>query len=83
MNDTQEEIIELIKTIINSNEDLEPKMKVKDISLETSFQNDLGFDSLGIMSITYELQDKYTSLNEENMINWKTIKDLVQDILNG
>ena len=81
MSSTQIEIIELIKKIIKENEDLTPKISADDITGTTSFQNDLGFDSLGLMSITYELQEEYSQLDEEEMSNWKIVNDLVNAIL--
>jgi len=70
------EFLNLIKSIIQENEDLEVRMKVEDVSLETSLGNDLGLDSLGLMSIAYELQDRFPDFDESTIPEWKTLKDI-------
>ena len=81
MSSSQLEILKLIKKIITENEDITPKIPVNDICGTTSFQNDLGFDSLSLMAITYEVQESYTQLNEEQMSDWKVVNDLIEAIL--
>jgi len=73
-------LFDLIIKIIGSNEDLEPLIPVADIKSDTKIQEDLGFDSLALMSIVYELQETYEDLDETEMANWSTISDIVKKL---
>ena len=75
-----EKFLEIIKNIIKENEDLEPRIKLQNITLNTSLGNDLGFDSLGVMSVVYELQEIFPDLDENLMNDWKTIKDIFDSV---
>ncbi len=73
-------LFDLIVKIIGSNEDLEPLIPVSDIKPDTKIQEDLGFDSLAMMSIVYELQEIYEDLDETEMANWNLISDIVKKL---
>jgi acyl carrier protein len=78
MSDTK--MFDLIIKIIGESEDLEPLIPLADIKPETLIQEDLGFDSLALMSIVYELQEIYEDLDETEMANWNTISDIADKL---
>ncbi|MBK7963628.1 MAG: acyl carrier protein [Bdellovibrionales bacterium] len=74
-------VLEVVKKILRQIPDLKPKMSVDLICPETRFREDLGFDSLAMVSFFYELQDLYPSLDESQMLKWKSVSDCVNSIM--
>ena len=70
--------IELLKNIIRENEDLSPRINVDDIGPETKFSEDMGFDSMAMMSLVYELQDKFPDLDETEVVGIETVEALLK-----
>jgi acyl carrier protein len=60
--------------------DLKPKLSIESLTAKTRFQQDMGFDSLAMASLFYELEEKYPDLNEVDVKNWKTIEDCLNSI---
>ena len=74
--------LELVKKILEGNPDLEPKIPVASITPETRFREDLGFDSLAMVSLLYELQETLPHLEETVIIKWNKISDCIQSMKN-
>lgn len=52
-----------------------------EIKLESSFQDDLGVDSLEIFEIVMDLEDEFNiEISNEDLENMKTVQDLVEYI---
>ena len=68
----------MLKNIIRSNEDLQPRCSVDEISSETKFSEDMGFDSMAMMSLVYELQDSYPDLDESEVVGIGTVEGLLK-----
>jgi acyl carrier protein len=64
-------------SILKSTDDIELKVPIDTIKLDQHLKNDLGMDSIQIVSILYELESQYPHLNEQMVANWKTIKDIL------
>ena len=77
----REHALNKIRKVIEKSEDLDPLIPLKDISYETKFSEDLGFDSLALMSILYELQEENPNINESEINNWKTLNNCVESFL--
>jgi len=45
------------------------------ITATTRFKEDLGFDSMAVMSLAYELQEIYPELDEMAIASWVTVGD--------
>jgi acyl carrier protein len=73
----QNEIIEQVRQIIAKQFNKE----IKDITLDTSFYNDLAADSLDLFEIITELEDKFNiEFTNESAEKIKTINDVVEYI---
>ncbi len=79
MNKTTSHLIQIQK-ILSQNQDLQPKISIEDIKLETRFRDDLGFDSLATASLFYELQEHYPHLEEKEITKWVTIQDCIKSM---
>lgn len=75
------EALTQIKTVLANISDLKPKIPVGKISEETRFREDLGFDSLAMASLFYELQDMYPDLDEAQVNQWKKVSDCMKSIM--
>ena len=75
-----DELLIKIKSIIENNDDLDAPMAMKEITFTTKFNDDLHFDSLGKMSLIYELQEEFSHLDESELDQWTTISDLIDAI---
>lgn len=73
-------VLETVIGIIKDNEDLNPKVSTDEIKLEHDFKVDLGFDSLALMSLVYELQEVYPELDEMVIADWTKVEDCVKHI---
>lgn len=78
-----QQALNTIKTILAEIPDMKPKIPVAQITLETRFRQDMGFDSLAMASLYYELEERYPHLQEADMRNWMQVKDCAQSILSG
>jgi len=67
-------------TIIEEHEDLEPLLPLEDLKFESELKEDLGFDSIALMSLVYELQELYPNFDVANIYNWNTLGDIVDDL---
>lgn len=74
------EIFNTIIGILGKNEDLLPRIPMTEVKPDSQLGADCGFDSLALMSILYELQETYPSLDEEAITGVKTINDLIDNI---
>jgi acyl carrier protein len=75
-----EEVFDQVLKVINDSEDLNPKIDVSEIKIEMDFKADLGFDSLALMSLVYELQEIYPDLDEMEIAGWQTVLDCTKYI---
>jgi acyl carrier protein len=66
-----------LRRIIASAEDIGCHKAADDITVKCHLKNDLGLDSIALMSIVYELQEIYESLDETELANWQTVEDLL------
>lgn len=66
--------------ILTNVEDLNPKMPINNISFNSRFKEDLGFDSLAMMILFVELQQISPSLQVESLSNWSRVEDCLQDM---
>ncbi len=74
-------ILSKIKHIIKSSQDLAQNVNVDELTENSQFKNDLYYDSLAMMSLVYELQAVYPSLEEEKALNWKRVADCIDTII--
>ena len=72
--------VELIKNILISNPDLKPKIEIASIVESTRFREDLGFDSLAMACLFYELAQTYSHLDESEIIKWETVADCIKHL---
>ena len=77
---SKEELLNKMLTIIEEHEDLEPLLPLEDLKFESELKEDLGFDSIALMSLVYELQELYPSFDVTNIYNWNTLEDIVDDL---
>ena len=71
-----------MRTIIAEHEDLDPLLPIEDLKFESTLKEDLGFDSIALMALVYELQELYPGLAVENLYEWDTLGDIVDDLSN-
>lgn len=71
-------VFERLQEIIAEQFSIEPES----ITLETSFVDDLGADSLDIVELTMELEEEFDlpEAEEEELTKLKTVNDLVEYI---
>lgn len=63
-------------------EELAPKLKVKELSLESTFK-DLNVDSLDLADMVFQFEEKLDiRFEEEELMNLKTVQDVVNLIDN-
>ena len=74
--------VELIKKILASNPDLRPKSPIEGLNESTRFRADMGFDSLALASLFYELQETYAHIEESEIQKWETIADCIKSLQN-
>lgn len=60
---------------------LQNSFKGKDINLDTKFREDLQADSIKVLSVIMDIEDKYNlELDEETIRSIVTVRDLVEYI---
>ncbi len=72
--------LNVIKEIIEQNEDLEIQIPTAEIQPEHEYRGDLGLDSLGLMTLAFELQEKYPQLDETAIADWTTVQDSINTL---
>ncbi len=75
--------LELVRSIIANNPDLNCRIAAERIEPEMSFRRDLGMDSLGLMSLLYELQESHSTLDEKDLAGWFTVADCLRAMERG
>ena len=77
---SKEKLLDKMITIIEEHEDLEPLLPLEDLKFESEIKADLGFDSIGLMSLVYELEELYPNFDGTNLYKWNTLGDIVDDL---
>jgi acyl carrier protein len=72
-----------VRLVLQNVSDLKPKMRVDNITVDSRFREDLGFDSLAMAAFFYELQDQYNYLDESEVKNWKKVSDCIESLKSG
>ncbi len=75
-----DEAFNLLRKILSSVPDLRLRHPVDSLQSTHRFRQDLGFDSLAIISLLIELQDHFPQLTEMDAAKWKTLGDCVESI---
>ncbi len=75
-----EDLLNMIKEIIKSCDDLGPSIDPDEIKVEHSFRANLGFDSLALMTMAYEIQEKIPELDEMAIVDWLTVQDCLDTL---
>ncbi len=71
------EALEIIRKIIRENPDLQGRVAPERLALATRFREDMGMDSLGTMSLFFELQEHFPHLRESDLPKWKSLADCI------
>ena len=74
-------ILDEIKKIIASAEELQTSIAPEDMTEALLIYDDFGYDSMALMTLAYELQEKHEHIDEMAINNWKTISDVINDVL--
>ena len=77
---SKEELLDKMITIIEEHEDLEPLLPPEDLRFESELKEDIGFDSIALMSLVYELQELYPDFDGTSIYKWNTLGDIVDDL---
>ena len=77
---SKEELLNRMITIIEEHEDLEPLLPPEDLKFESELKEDIGFDSIALMSLVYELQELYPDFDGTSIYKWNTLGDIVDDL---
>lgn len=75
--------MEALKKIFSECEDLEIQVSSSEILPTHRFREDLGMDSLGLMTLAYELQEYFPELDETSIANWNTLQDCLSTLQLG
>lgn len=79
--DQSDAIFKKIVAIIANSSDLESKLPVEELTKNTHLSFDLGYDSIALMSLLYELQESYSRVDENDIVGIKTINDLISNVI--
>ena len=79
-NSSQGELFELIIDILKNTADLRPKMVLGAIQPQSSWREDLGFDSLALMILFVELQNQFECLDPLVVARWETLQDCINSV---
>ncbi|EGO63536.1 acyl carrier protein [Acetonema longum] len=70
-------VFESIQEIIMN----QTKCNMADVTIEADLVRDCGCDSLDLLEIVLEVEDKYNiDVTEESAGKWKTVRDLVEHV---
>jgi acyl carrier protein len=67
--------LERILAILSAGADYRPRIPPSAVGPETRFKEDLGLDSLALMSLAAELDEHYEGLDEMEIARWITVAD--------
>jgi acyl carrier protein len=76
----KEELLDKMIAIIEEHEDLEPLLPPEDLKFESELKEDIGFDSIALMLLVYELQELYPNFDGTSIYKWNTLEDIVDDL---
>ena len=76
----KEELLDKMIMIIEEHEDLEPLLPIEDLKFGSELKADLGFDSIALMSLVYELEELYPNFDGTSIYKWNTLGDIVDDL---
>ena len=66
--------------ILSRGNDFRPKVPPPSILPAMRFREDLGLDSLALLSLLYELQEAHPDLPESALASWITVEDLLRSV---
>lgn len=75
-----EEALAAIVQILTTSKDLRARISGDQITAATRFKEDLGFDSLALMSLAFELQEQWPELDEMSIATWITVGDCARSL---
>jgi acyl carrier protein len=78
---TQDEAFQLLRQIFKSTPDLRLRQPIDSLQTTHRFKQDLGFDSLAVISLLIELQDRFPHLTEADAAKWKTLGDCLESLV--
>ena len=53
---------------------------LEDLKFESELKEDIGFYSIALMSLVYELQELYPNFDGTSIYKWNTLGDIVDDL---
>jgi acyl carrier protein len=74
---------EALARVLGENPDLTLHVPLGDIRPDHRLKDDLGMDSVQIVSVLYELEGEYSHLNEDHLSNWVRIRDILSSMANA
>lgn len=74
-------LLNKIIEIIQNNPDLKATLNTCNITLASTLNDDLGFDSIMSIAFLCELQTEHTFLNEFHLAKWQTLEDCIVSIM--
>lgn len=69
-----------LQQIIADVPDLRSRVPAEALRPESRFREDLGFDSLLMMSFYCELEERFPGMEESMMASWRTLADCAQTV---
>ncbi len=66
--------------ILSRSDDFRSKVPPTSITGSMRFREDLGLDSLALLSLLYELQETHPGLLESELGSWTTVDDVVRSV---
>lgn len=73
------EFLTYFESVIKRTDELKGHL-IRPISQHHRLVDDLGFDSVALMIILYELQEKKPDLKVAELKNWKTVHDIYRSM---
>ncbi len=70
-----------LKSLLLEKKDLKSKINPSDLVESHIFVRDLGFDSIAVVSLFYELQDRWPELSEAEALKWVSVEDCVNALV--
>ena len=71
---------DILLAIFKNTEDLNIHLPLEELNVDHRLKDDLGMDSVQIVSVLYELEEKYPHLSEEHLKNWAKIRDVLESM---
>jgi acyl carrier protein len=69
-----------LKKVIEQNEDIITEIDSQTIVETNKFKEDLGLDSMAMMSLSYELQELLPQLDDSAFSTWVIVSDCLKDM---